>query len=327
MDRRTFIGAVAGNLVAVPVAAMAQQKAKVRRIGILSPDDEPGSNWREVLLPPLRDLGWIEGQNLIVESRFADNKVELLRALAAELVRLKVELIVTNGTPATIAAKKATASIPIVMWSAGDPVGSGLVASLAHPGGNVTGNSLVSTELRFKRLQLLHELLPAATRVGELMNPGNPVFGIARDEYEQAYRSLRIQPIFVEASAASQLENAVAEVAHQRGQALIVDGDPLFSVNYVQLMSAVLRYELPTLVEDNTDSLEAGGLVLFTVSDDDTVRRAAAFIDKILRGARPADLPVEQPTKFQLIINLKTAKALGITIPQSVLLRADRVIQ
>jgi putative ABC transport system substrate-binding protein len=323
MDRRTFIGAAAANLVAVPLAVMAQHEAKVRRIGLLFP---PESGWREALLPPLRDLGWIEGENLIVEARYADGHLELLPALAAELVRLHVELIVTNGTPATIAAKNATASIPIVMWSAGDPVRSGLVASLAHPGGNVTGNSILFTELRLKRLELLHEVPPAATRVGELRNAKNPVYDIARDEYEWAYRSLRIEPIFVEATAASQLENAVAEVARQRGQALIVEGDPLFTINRVQLMSAALRYALPTLVEDSIESLEAGALVLFAASDDPGPR-TAAFIDKILRGARPGDLPVEQPTKFALIINLKTAKALGITIPKPVLLRADDVIQ
>jgi putative ABC transport system substrate-binding protein len=324
MDRRMFIGRIALGLALAPLAAEAQQRAKVRRIGLLSGADN--STYRRLLVPALRDLGWIEGQNLIVEGRFADGKLELLPAFATELVRLKVELIVAAGTPAAIAAKNATASIPIIMASAGDPVLSGLVASLARPGGNITGNSIISTELDAKRLQLLHELLPAAARVGELMDPRNPVYGVARGEYEQAYRSLRIQPIFVEVTAASELENAVAEVARQRGQALIVHGDALFMANRVQIMSAALRYALPTLVEGPL-SLAAGGLASYGIDGLELVRHTAVFVDKILKGAKPADLPVEQPTKFELVINLKTAKALGITVPQALLLRADKLIQ
>jgi putative ABC transport system substrate-binding protein len=324
MDRRMFIGRIALGLALAPLAAEAQQRAKVRRIGLLSGADN--STYRRLLVPALRDLGWIEGQNLIVEGRFADGKLELLPAFATELVRLKVELIVAAGTPAAIAAKNATASIPIIMASAGDPVLSGLVASLARPGGNITGNSIISTELGAKRLQLLHELLPAAARVGELVDPRNPVYGVARGEYEQAYRSLRIQPIFVEVTAASELENAVAEVARQRGQALIVHGDALFMANRVQIMSAALRYALPTLVEGPL-SLAAGGLASYGIDGLELVRHTAVFVDKILKGAKPADLPVEQPTKFELVINLKTAKALGITVPQALLLRADKLIQ
>jgi putative ABC transport system substrate-binding protein len=324
MDRRMFIGRIALGLALAPLAAEAQQRAKVRRIGLLSGADN--STYRRLLVPALRDLGWIEGQNLIVEGRFADGKLELLPAFATELVRLKVELIVAAGTPAAIAAKNATASIPIIMASAGDPVLSGLVASLARPGGNITGNSIISTELDAKRLQLLHELLPAAARVGELVDPRNPVYGVARGEYEQAYRSLRIQPIFVEVTAASELENAVAEVARQRGQALIVHGDALFMANRVQIMSAALRYALPTLVEGPL-SLAAGGLASYGIDGVEIVRHTAVFVDKILKGAKPADLPVEQPTKFELVINLKTAKALGITVPQALLLRADKLIQ
>jgi putative tryptophan/tyrosine transport system substrate-binding protein len=233
---------------------------------------------------------------------------------------------VTAGTAATVTAKNATANIPIVMSTAGDPVRSGLVASLAHPGGNVTGNSIIMTDLRAKRLQLLHELLPAATRVGELMNTQNPVFRIARDEYEQVYRSLHIQPIFVEVTSDSELDDAVAKVARQRGQALIVPADGLFTANRVQITSAALRYALPTLVDDS-DVLAAGGLMRYSVSDEEMGRHTAVFIDKILKGALPANLPVEQPTRLTLTINLKTAKALGITIPQSLLLRADEVIQ
>jgi putative ABC transport system substrate-binding protein len=320
------MGAAAANLVAVPLAAMAQQAVQIRRIGYMAIEDEAGSGLRNVILPALRDLGWIEGKNLIVEGRFADGKLELFPAFAAELVRLKVELILTASTAATIAAKNATANIPIVIFSAADPVRSGLVASLAHPGGNITGTSSIMTELRAKRVQLLHELLPAATRVGELVNTQSPILSIGRDEYEQAYRSFHIQPIFVEVTSASEWDKAVAEVARQRGQALIVSADGLFTANRVQIMSAALRYALPTMVDD-LDVLKAGGLMRYAVSEEELGRHAAVFIDKILKGALPADLPVEQPTRLMLTINLKTAKALGITIPQSLLLRADEVIQ
>ena len=214
----------------------------------------------------------------------------------------------TSGTPATIAAKNATASIPIVMLSAGDPVRSGLVASLARPGGNITGNSILATEIRAKRLQLLHELLPDATRVGELVNPSNPFSRIARDAHEQAYRLLRIQPIFVDVVAASELENAIAEVVRQRGQALIVTGDPLFRSNRVQIMRAAQGYALPTMVEE-TDVLQAGGLVYYGANGMELGRHTAVFIDKILKGASPADLPVEQPTKFELVINPQDGKS------------------
>ena len=326
MDRRAFIGAAAANLLTIPIAAMAQHAVKVRRIGVLSVGDEASSNWHRMVLPPLRDQGWIDGQNLIVEGRYADGKLELLPAFAAELVRLKVELIVAGGTSAVVASKNATATIPIIMSAAGDPVASGLVVSLARPGGNVTGVSMLATELRSKRLQILRELLPGATQVGELTNRRSPVFNVAREEYEQAYRSLRIRPIFVEVTDPSQLETAVAEVARQRGQALILSADPLFVINRVQILHAALRYALPTLVDD-MDVLMDGGLVRYFISEEEIGLRTAVFIDRILKGALPADLPVEQPTKFVLTINLKTAKALGITIPQSLLLRADEVIR
>ena len=324
MDRRVFMAAAAANLVALPLSAKAQQKVNVRRIGILFGEDS--SVYRQQVLPALHDLGWVEGRNLAVEGRYADGNAEILPTFAAELVRLKVELIVTAGTAATIAAKNATASVPIIMLAAGDPVRSGLVASLARPGGNITGNSLLATEIRAKRLQLLHELLPGATRVGELVNPSNPFSSIAREEHEQAYRRLRIQPIFVDVVAPGELENAIAEVARQRGQALIVTADPLFWSNRVQIMRAAQRYALPTMVEE-TDLLEAGGLAYYGASAIELGRRTAVFIDKILKGASPADLPVEQLTKFELVINLKTAKALDLTIPPSLLLRAVAVIQ
>ena len=326
MDRRTFLGTAAANLIDLPLQAMAQQTAKVRRLGYLTNGDEAKDDWRPAIQGPLRDLGWIEGKNLVVEDRYAGYKVERLPVLAAELVRLRVELIMTLGTAASLAAKNATATIPIVMLSAGDPVGSGLVASLAHPGGNVTGLSIATTELRLKRLELLHELLPAARRVGELVDPRDTVWDIGHDEYLGAYRRLGIEPIFIEVSSISQLENAVAEVMRQQGQALIVNGDPLFAAHNVQLVTAALRHALPTVVAYPRD-VEAGALVSYNASIEGIGPRIAVFIDKILKGARPADLPVTQPTKFVLWINLRTAKMLGLTIPQSLLLRADKVIE
>jgi ABC-type uncharacterized transport system substrate-binding protein len=327
MDRRTFIGAMVSGITVAPLAASAQTKTIVRRIGYLAsaarwpPPGEPGE-----LYAPLRELGWIEGQNLLVERRYANGRAELLQSLAEELVRLKVELIATRGTPAAVAAKNATTSIPIVMVSAGDPVRTGLVASLARPGGNITGYSTVSPELDAKDLSLLRETLPAAQRIGVLVNPNNPISAVRQQESDQVYRSFGMQPIIIAVTRESELENAVAEIARQRAQALMVVDDPLFFVHRVRIMNAALRYSLPTIVEDR-EMLKAGGLLCYAFSSPEQNRRVAAFIDKILRGAKPADLPIEQPTKFELIINLKTAKALGLTIPQSVLLRADEVIK
>jgi putative ABC transport system substrate-binding protein len=212
------------------------------------------------------------------------------------------------------------------MYSAGDPVAVGLVASLARPGGNVTGNSLLGPESNAKRLSLLRELMPAVQRVGELEPSANPIFRRLRNDLEQAYRSLGVQPIFVEVARASELEDAVANVARQRAQVLHVPNDDLFVDNRIAIMRAAMRYGLPTIV-DRYELLEAGGLLYYSFSDAPLRRRGAAFIDKILRGAKPADLPVEQVTQFELGINLKTANALGVSVPQSLLLRADQVIR
>jgi putative tryptophan/tyrosine transport system substrate-binding protein len=326
MDRRTFIGAVAAGIIDPPLAASAQTATTVRRIGVL----EPGAPWTPAELQeayaPLRALGWVEGRNLLFERRYTDGRAELLRPFAEELVRLKVEIIVTDGTAATLAAKNATTTIPIVFWSAGDPVRAGLVASLARPGGNITGFSIVGPELDEKGLALLRELVPGLQRVGVLEDSINPYHRAVRKEFEQACRSLGLQPIIIEVAAASELESAIAEMARQRAQALFVRGDYLFNDNRVPLMSAALRYALPTLAADKV-MLEAGALVSYARSQAEQYQRHAAFVDRILRGAKPADLPIEQPTKFELIINLKAAKALGITVPQTVLLRADQVIQ
>jgi putative ABC transport system substrate-binding protein len=326
MDRRTFIGAVAAGMIGAPLAASAQTATTVRRIGVLSSDARPTPAVLQQIYAPLSELGWIEGKNLLIERRYANGRAELLRPFAEELVRLKVEIIVTSGTDAALAAKNATTSIPIIMSSAGDPVRSGIVASLSRPSGNITGFSIVSPELNAKRLALLRELLPGLQRVGVLENSTNPVYRTVRKEFEQACRSLAMQPIIIEVATAGELESAIAELARRRAQALFVQGDNLFFANRLPIMSAALRYALPTIAA-NKVMLEAGALVSYAHSYAEQNQRYAAFVDRILRGAKPADLPIEQPTKFDLVINLKTAKALGITIPQALLLRADEVIQ
>ena len=297
---------------------------RVRRIGILGTGGGTQVE-AELEAAPLRAFGWVEGQNLLIERRVAE-RVELLRPLAEELVRLKVEIIVTWGTPATLAAKSATTTIPIVIASAGDPVRSGLVASQARPGGNITGYSIAGPEIEAKRLALLRELLPDLQRVGVLETQYNRIARGERKELEQACRSLGLQPIIIGVAAADELEKAIAEMVRRRVQALYVQPEDLFIDNRVLLMSAALRYKLPTMAADK-ELVDAGALVVFTNSYAEQDQRWAAFVDRILRGAKPADLPIEQPTKFELTINLKTAKALGITVPQTLLLRADEVIQ
>jgi len=323
MDRRTFIGAVAAGMIAAPPAASAQKATKVRRIGVLYSGAGPLTPAEiESESVPLRALGWVEGRNLLVERRYAERD-ELLQPRAEELVRLKVEIIVTDGTPAALAAKNATTTIPIII-SVGDPVRTGLVASLARPGGNITGFSMAGPEINAKSLSLLRELVPGLQRVGVLENSTNPHYRAVRKDFEQTCQLVGIQPIFVETAAAGELESAIAEMARQRAQALFVHSDGLFIDNRVALMNAALRHALPTFAAG--EMLEAGALVSYDGSDDGG-RRYAALIDKILRGAKPADLPIEQPTKFDLMINLKTARALGIRVPPELLSRADKLIR
>jgi putative ABC transport system substrate-binding protein len=322
--RRTFCGTFVAVLVS-PGFAIAQAPKAVRRIGDLSPGAPETTEEIRQGYTPLGKLGWVEGQNLLVERRYANNRPELLRPLAEELVRLKVELIVTSGTAAAVAAKNATTSIPIVFGVVSDPVGVGLVASLARPGGNVTGFSIANTELNKKRLAVLRELVPTIERVGILENPTNPYFRAAHSELEQASYSLGIRPVFVTVAAAGELADALAEAVRRGAQALLVSPDFLFYEHRVEIVRAALKHALPTAT--SRSFVEAWGLVAYTNSLSEQVERVAAFIDRILRGAKPADLPIEQPTKFDLLLNLRTAKALGITVPQSLLVRADEVIQ
>jgi putative ABC transport system substrate-binding protein len=324
MDRRTFVETfVCVVLLAAPLVANAQQAAQIRRIGVLS--GGTASNAVAPLSANLRNYGWVEGQNLIIDTRSAGGKAELTAGLAAELVQLKVEVIVTFGSVASVAARNATTTIPIVTTT-GDPVRLGLVSSMSRPGGNITGVSTIAPELAAKRLELLRELLPKVTRIGELVDPGNQYWQLVRKDYEEVFRSLGMQPIFVEVADPAALPQAFAELARQRAEALIVRGDPVFYTIRDQIMGLALKHALPTIAEA-APMVTAGAFVSYGPNVPAMFGRTASLVDKILKGAKPADLPIEQPTRLELVINLKTAKALGLTISQSVLLRADEVIQ
>jgi len=322
MDRRTFIKRVAGSLLVAPMPAPAQQTGRGRRIGILTAGTITG-DWP--LFVGLRERGWIEGENLVIERRGAGGKAELVPGFAEELVQLRLDVIVATGAVASLAAKNATTTIPLVTIT-GDPVLIGLVPSMSRPGGNITGTSTVSPELAAKRLELLRELRPTAKRVGELVDPANPYFRLIRKDNEQIYRTLGMEPLFVDVPDATQLERAIAEVAGLRADALIVRSDPLFSSNRGQIASLALKHALPTMAE-GIQFVSAGCLASYDANFAAMGRALAVFVDKILRGAKPGDLPIEQPTKYDFVINLKTARALGLTISQSLLLRADEVIQ
>lgn len=324
MDRRTFIGACCLGVVAY--SARAQRTGPVRRIGWLfnvPPMTADGVQWTTRYL---REIGWTEGQNLVIEWRYTGGDANLLPALAEELVRLRVDVIVAEGTVVTLAAKKATSTIPIIVARSGDPVGAGLVASLARPGANVTGTSTISPDLDRKRFQILHELLPTATRVGQLVAPANPIDRNARTEYEGLVHSLGMQLVVVEVAQAGDLDNAVAEAARRGSQVLRVSAEPLLARNFPQIVRVARKYSMP-VVADGSGYLEAGALMSYGPDNDELDRQLAFVIDKVLRGTKPADLPIQQPSKFELGINLKAAKILGITVPQSLLVRADVVTE
>jgi putative ABC transport system substrate-binding protein len=298
----------------------------VRRIGVLSPGVPETTEEIRKGTEALRELGWIEGRNLLVERRYASDRLEQLQPLAEELVRAKVEVIVAIGFSATLAAKRATTAIPIVFVAAYDPLGSGLVTSLARPGGNVTGFSLAGPEVAAKYLTVSKELLPALRRFGVVGLP-TPLWRATREQYEQTCRSLGIEAIFVEIDAADEIDGAIAQLVRQRAGAVVLRGDGFVYEHRLDIVAAAMKHNLPTISEDGEIVREAGALLSYSVTRAEADRRLASYIDRILRGAKPGDLPVEQPTKFELLINLKTAKALGLAIPQSLLLRADEVIQ
>jgi putative ABC transport system substrate-binding protein len=306
--------------------AEAQQAKKIPRIGVLFAGSPATFSLRtEAFLQGLRDLGYVEGKTIAVEWRWAEDRVERLPELAAELVALNVDVIVTGGTPAVKALKNATRTIPIVMQVA-DPVVTGLVASLARPGGNVTGLSSIGGYLGGKRLELLKEVAPSASRVAAMLNPTNPVSRPELQNTQDAARSLgvHIQPI--EVSDLNTLQEGFTTLSRDRVRALLLFTDVIFYSMRGRIVEYAAKSRLPAIYSDN-EFVDAGGLMSYGPSYSDLFRRAATYVDKILKGAKPADLPVEQPTKFEFIINLKTAKQIGLTVPQSVLYRADRVIK
>jgi ABC-type uncharacterized transport system substrate-binding protein len=273
----------------------------------------------------LRELGWVEGQNLVIERRGADGNSTRVPALAAELAQLQPDVIATFGAVAGVAMKKATTAIPIVATS-GDPVRLGLVSSLSHPEGNITGLSLISPELAIKRLELIREFFPKATRIGELVDPANTYWQRLRPEYEHAFRALRMQPIFVEVQKSDGIEKAIAQIAGERADALIVRGGPMFGSNREQIGRLAMEYALPTIA-DERQYAASGMLLSYGPNVPAVARILACYVDRILRGAKPGDLPITQPSKFEFVINLKIARALGLTIPQSLMLRADEVLE
>ena len=326
---RRLIWAISLAMLLAPLgAADAQQAGKVPRIGYFSAGSPSGApHLLEAFRKGLRELGWVEGQNIVIDYRFAEGRSDRLTDLAAELVRLKVDIIVALATPAAAAAKNATQTIPIVMIGAYDPVGIGLIAGLARPGGNVTGLSFgVGMETVSKGLELLKETVPKVRRVAILSNPANPAQPLAMREVNVAARSFGVQLQLLEARGPNEFDGAFAAMAKERVGALLVVADGLFILHRARLADLAARSRLPAIY-GYREHVEAGGLMSYGSSLRDLWRRAATFVDKILKGAKPADLPVEQPTKFELLINLKTAKALGLTIPQSILIRADQVLQ
>jgi putative ABC transport system substrate-binding protein len=324
MDRRTFLDAMTSSLLLATSLIQAQEILKVSRVGILSAGSLSRATWTP-LLERLRELGWTEDQNLLVEWRGAEGKPQLVPELAAELVRLNVDVIVAVGAIASQAAKAATTTIPLVTFT-GDPVRIGLVASMSRPGGNITGVSTIAPGLAAKRLQLLRTMLPTATRIGELVDPANPYIKLIREKDEQAYRTLGLQPVFVEVKDPAHIDTGIAEAAHSKVDALIVRADPIFASNRDQIASLALKHALPTIAEGRL-FVSAGCLASYAPHLSDQGLAIAALVDKILRGAKPGELPVWQPTRFELAFNLKTARSLGITIPQSLLLHADEVIR
>jgi putative ABC transport system substrate-binding protein len=330
IDRRTFLGALAGGLLAAPLAAEAQQAARVVRIGYLAANLAGNPHLQEAFLQRLRDLGYVEGRNLVTEYRFAKGKLERFPALAAELVALKVDVIVTaGGTLAALAAKQATRTLPIVFAAAADPVESGLVTSLARPGGNVTGLSVFAPELVGKCLEQLKQAVPGVSRVAVLWQPGGFGERTERDMLngaEGAARALGVRPQFVEARRPADFDRAFSEMTGARAGALTVFPNAMFTIERRRLVDLAAKNRLPALYAFR-EYVDAGGLMAYGPNLADLYRRAATYVDRILKGTQPGDLPVEQPTKFELAINLKTAKALGLTIPQSLLQRADQVIE
>jgi putative ABC transport system substrate-binding protein len=327
MRRREFFGVLGGAAAAWPLGTGAQSTSRVPQIGFLGNSTAAlEANLVGPFRDGLRDLGYIEGQNISIEYRWAEGNYERFPALIRELIALKVDVMVTAGTPATLAVKKTATSIPLVMAAVGDPVGTGIVASLARPGGNITGLSGMAPDLEGKRLELLREFVPGLSRVGVFWNPANAFNPTAMAQARAAAEVLRIELLPLAVRTTEELDDALAAIVKERPGALIIFADRIFLHNRVRMMEFAAKNRLPS-VNAYRELVEAGGLMSFGPSYEDMHRRAAIYVDKILKGAKPGDLPIEQPTKFVLLVNLKVAKALGLEVPPTVLVRADEVIE
>jgi len=315
------------SFILAPLDAEAQQAGKIYRIGMLETTSMAlNAANLDAFRQGLRELGYVEGRNFMIEYRSADGRRERFPELATELVRLKVDVILTRGTPAVMAAKNATGTIPVVMAASGDPLLSGVVAGLARPGGNVTGLSAIVVEVTGKRLQLLREVVPGVSRIASLLDMGNPNNALQWKETEIAAPSLGVQPQLLDVRKPGDFGGAFDAAIRQRAGAMVVGIDALTQANHRPIIDLAAKHRLPAIYATR-EFVDAGGLVAYGVSYPHLYHRAASFVDKIVKGAKPADLPVEQPTTFELVINLKTAKALGLTIPQTLLLQADHVIE
>jgi ABC-type uncharacterized transport system substrate-binding protein len=328
LRRRLHSLVLATLFPAIISLAQAQQPAKVYRIGLLSARSSSSESTRtEAFRQGLRELGYVEGKNIIIEYRYAEGKFDRLPELAAELVRLNVEVIVAAGVPPTRAAKQVTTKIPIVMAGGGDPVSTGLVASFARPGGNITGLSDLTVDSVTKRLELLKEVVPKASRVAVLLNPANPTNPLQLKETQAAAPGLGVTIISLEIKGAEDFDQAFAAMEKKRAGALLVFSDPMFGFHQKRIADLAVKGRLPSMFGSRYYA-EAGGLMSYgTANPDDHYRRAAIYVDKILKGANPGELPVERPMKLELVINLKVAKQIGLTIPPNLLARADRVIR
>ena len=326
MERRGFLATLLGGLLSGPVAAGAQS-GKVHRVGHLAASAPSAENTRLLgaFQAELRERGWVEGQNIAFEYRWAEGRYERLPDLAAQLVRSNVDVIVTHGTPGSLAAKRATTTIPIVMANIGDPVATGVVASIARPGGNITGQTFFNPELRAKRVELLKEVMPRLTQVGVILNADNPATVSEFQAMEATAQSLNIELRPFRLREPSEFVSAFERMEQARMEAVETGDDPLSLVNIGAIVALAVRGRLLSIGPEEV--ARAGGIIGYGADVVAIYRRAAFFVDRILKGAKPADLPVEQPTKFELVINLKTAKQIGLTIPPNVLARADRVIK
>jgi putative tryptophan/tyrosine transport system substrate-binding protein len=325
--RRAFITLVGGATVAWPLAARAQQAAKVYRIGFLG--NSTAALEADLVGPfreGLRDLGYVEGQNILIEYRWAEGEYERFTALTAELIALRVDVIVTAGTPASLAVQKAATSIPLVMIAVGDPVATGLVASLGRPGGNITGLTSISSEMAGKRLELLREVVPKLSHVAVLWNAASPIQVIDERETRAAAQALGMKMLSLGVRSREEIEDALTTIVREQPGALLVLADRLFLHHRTRIMDFAAQRRLPG-VHAYRELVEAGGLMSYGPSYADMHRRAASYVDRILKGSKPADLPVQAPVKFELVINLKAANALGLPIPPMLLGRADEVIE